>query len=102
MAQEVYLRMLRLERPELIRSPEAYLFTIAANIVREQALKNASRPLHLALHDASGEGAPQICGSLRSLGCCCSPPPSAPALIAGVSSARNTARPHRAIPLAKH
>ena len=55
MAQEVYLRMLRLERPELIRSPEAYLFTIAANIVREQALKNASRPLHLALHDASGE-----------------------------------------------
>jgi RNA polymerase sigma factor (sigma-70 family) len=53
LAQEVYLRLLRLERPELIRSPEAYLFTIAANIVRENALRDSSRPLHVALEDLS-------------------------------------------------
>ena len=55
LAQEVYLRLLRLERPDLIRSPEAYLFTIAANLARERALRNASHPLHIALHDVSVE-----------------------------------------------
>src|SRR5690348_16588481 len=51
LAQEVYLRLLRLERPELIRKPEAYLFTVAANIVRENALRSSARPLHVALQD---------------------------------------------------
>jgi len=55
LAQEVYLRMLRLDRPDLIRSPEAYLFTIAANIVREHALKQSSQPLHVCLQEVSGE-----------------------------------------------
>jgi len=49
------LRLLRLDRPDLIRSPEAYLFTIAANIVREHALKSSARPLHIALQDAPSE-----------------------------------------------
>src|SRR5580700_6349316 len=31
LVQEVYLRMLRVSDPEAIRSPEAYLFTVAAN-----------------------------------------------------------------------
>lgn len=51
LVQEVYLRILRLERPDLIRSPEAYLFTIAANIVREHGLKRSTRPVHIALED---------------------------------------------------
>ena len=55
LAQEVYLRLLRLERPDLIRSPEAYLFTIAANIARENALRTSSRPLHIALQDVSSD-----------------------------------------------
>ncbi len=35
LAQEVFVRLLRLERPELIRKPQAYLFSVAANLVRE-------------------------------------------------------------------
>jgi RNA polymerase sigma-70 factor (ECF subfamily) len=49
--QEVYLRILRLERPDLIRCPEAYLFTIAANIAREYNLKRSQRPVHIALDE---------------------------------------------------
>jgi len=52
LVQEVYLRLLRLDRPDLIRCPEAYLFTIAANIAHEHSLKRASRPPHIALEDA--------------------------------------------------
>lgn len=52
MVQEVYLRLLRLNRPDLIQSPEAYLYTIAANIAREQRLKSAVRAPHIALDDA--------------------------------------------------
>lgn len=51
LVQEVYIRILRLERPELIRSPEAYLFTIAANIAHEHRLKRFNRPTHIALDD---------------------------------------------------
>lgn len=38
LAQEVYLRFLRADRADLIRNPEAYLYTIALNLVREQAV----------------------------------------------------------------
>jgi RNA polymerase sigma factor (sigma-70 family) len=54
--QEVYLRILRLERPDLIQSPEAYLFTIAANIAREYHLKRSSGPVHITLDDVPSEG----------------------------------------------
>lgn len=55
MVQEVYLRLLRLNRPDLIQTPEAYLYTIAANIAREQRLKLVTRPTHVALDDAPAE-----------------------------------------------
>lgn len=58
LVQEVYLRILRLDRPDLIRSPEAYLFTIAANIVREHGLKRSARPLHITLEDAPADELP--------------------------------------------
>jgi RNA polymerase sigma factor (sigma-70 family) len=58
LVQEVYLRLLRLDRPDLIRAPEAYLFTIASNITREQALKRSSRPPHIALDDTPPEELP--------------------------------------------
>ena len=38
LTQEVYLRFLRADRDELIRNPEAYLYTVAANLVREQSV----------------------------------------------------------------
>lgn len=51
LVQEVYLRLLRLDRPDLIRCPEAYLFTIASNIAHEHGLKRSGRPPHIALED---------------------------------------------------
>jgi len=58
LVQEVYLRVLRLERPDLIRCPEAYLFTIAANIAREHRLRRSNRPPHITLDDAPLEELP--------------------------------------------
>jgi RNA polymerase sigma factor (sigma-70 family) len=58
LVQEVYLRLLRLDRPDLIRCPEAYLFTIASNIAHEQSLKRSSRPPHIALEDTLSEELP--------------------------------------------
>lgn len=51
LVQETYLRLLRLDRPDLIRCPEAYLFTIASNIAHEHRLKRSLRPPHIALED---------------------------------------------------
>ena len=44
MAQEVYLRMLRIPNIESIRSPEAYLFTVAQHVVQQHTLKGLPRP----------------------------------------------------------
>jgi RNA polymerase sigma-70 factor (ECF subfamily) len=48
--------LLRLDRPDLIRSPEAYVFTIAAHIAHEHNLKRSNRPVHVDLADISSEG----------------------------------------------
>ena len=40
--QEVYLRMLRVRNAESIRSPEAYLFTVAQHVVQQQALQTSA------------------------------------------------------------
>jgi RNA polymerase sigma-70 factor (ECF subfamily) len=58
LVQEVYLRLLRLDRPDLIRCPEAYLFTIASNIAHEHSLKRSSLPPHITLEDALPEQLP--------------------------------------------
>ena len=39
LAQEVFLRLLRVEGYESIRSPEAYLFTIASHVVHQHAVR---------------------------------------------------------------
>ena len=39
--QEVFLRMLRVEDPAAIRSPEAYLFTVALHVAQQHALKES-------------------------------------------------------------
>ena len=40
--QEVYLRMLRVPNVESVRSPEAYLFTVAQHVVQQHTLKSAA------------------------------------------------------------
>lgn len=40
LAQEVFLRMLRVEDATTIRHPEAYLFTVASNVVKEYAAQD--------------------------------------------------------------
>jgi RNA polymerase sigma factor (sigma-70 family) len=37
LAQEVYLRMLRVPEMEAIRNPESYLYTVASNLAKEHA-----------------------------------------------------------------
>ena len=38
LAQEVYLRILRVNDPDTIRNPQAYLFAVAGNLLKENAV----------------------------------------------------------------
>jgi RNA polymerase sigma-19 factor, ECF subfamily len=46
LAQEVYLRLLRVDRSDLIRQPRSYLLRIAANLLHEWRLKTRQNQLH--------------------------------------------------------
>ena len=39
-AQEVYLRLLRLDDTEFVREPQAYLYGVASNVVREFRMRS--------------------------------------------------------------
>ena len=61
LVQEIFLRLLRIKDHEAIRSPQAYLFTVASHVLREHALRQSGKPalmdpLHVANHfeDALG------------------------------------------------
>jgi RNA polymerase sigma-70 factor (ECF subfamily) len=43
LAQEVYLRMLRVADPSTIRNPAVYLFTVASNLLKEHATLDQRR-----------------------------------------------------------
>jgi len=43
LAQEVFLRFIRVERHERIRNPEAYLFTIASHVLAQHGLQSRER-----------------------------------------------------------
>ncbi|MGC4030039.1 MAG: sigma-70 family RNA polymerase sigma factor [Steroidobacteraceae bacterium] len=47
-AQEVFLRLLRYDRTELIERPQAYLYRIAANVSAEWAARSSRRHPHRA------------------------------------------------------
>ena len=47
LAQEVFLRLLRVEHHESIRSPEAYLFTVASHVLHQHALRQAHIPISI-------------------------------------------------------
>jgi RNA polymerase sigma factor (sigma-70 family) len=44
LAQEVFLRLMRVEEHEVIRSPEAYLFTVARHVAHQHTLHEANAP----------------------------------------------------------
>ena len=55
LAQEVYLRMLRVNDVEAIQSPQRYLFTVASNLLKENAELERRRGSSVELEAASAE-----------------------------------------------
>jgi RNA polymerase sigma factor (sigma-70 family) len=50
--QEIYLRLMRVKRLESIRSPQAYLFTVAFHVVYQHKLSVAAIPESVDVLDA--------------------------------------------------
>jgi len=55
LAQEVFLRLLRVEGYENIRSPEAYLFTIASHVIHQDAVRRSSEPTSVDIAEVFSE-----------------------------------------------
>lgn len=55
LAQEVFMRLMRVQNYEEIRSPEAYLFTVASHVVQQHAQKRASIPESLEVTELLSE-----------------------------------------------
>jgi RNA polymerase sigma factor (sigma-70 family) len=55
LAQEVYLRMLRVNDMDAIQSPQRYLFTVASNLLKENAVLDRRRHSSVEIDDTSGE-----------------------------------------------
>ena len=52
LAQEVFLRMLRVKDMDAIRNPEAYLFAVASNLAKEHAVQAWRRGTSVNVEDA--------------------------------------------------
>jgi RNA polymerase sigma-70 factor (ECF subfamily) len=61
LAQEVYLRMLRVSDPGAILNPEAYLFAVAGNLVKENAIADRRQAENA---DVEGTEAQQLLADL--------------------------------------
>ena len=55
LAQEVFLRLLRVDHHEAIRSPEAYLFTVASHVVHQHALRQSAIPVAVDIDNVLAE-----------------------------------------------
>jgi RNA polymerase sigma factor (sigma-70 family) len=53
LAQEVYLRLLRVPDASALRNPEGYLYAIAANLIKERAAQQRLRRNCVSLEDAA-------------------------------------------------
>ncbi|MBL8267665.1 RNA polymerase sigma factor [Steroidobacter sp.] len=51
LAQEVFLRLLRIERHEAIRNPQAYLYTVASHVLHQHLLRRAATPETVEIAD---------------------------------------------------
>lgn len=54
-AQEVFLRLLRVERQDAIRNPEAYLYTVASHVLQQHTLRQSTDPVFVDITDALAE-----------------------------------------------
>lgn len=55
LVQEVYLRLLRMPRHETIRSPQAYLFTVARNVLHEHRLSHSAAARAVEMNEVLAE-----------------------------------------------
>jgi RNA polymerase sigma factor (sigma-70 family) len=55
LAQEVFLRLMRVEHHESIRSPEAYLFTVASHVLHQHTLRLANTPASIDIAEVFAE-----------------------------------------------
>jgi RNA polymerase sigma-70 factor (ECF subfamily) len=55
LVQDVYLRLLRMPRHETIRSPQAYLFTVARNVLYEHRLSHSAAPQAVEMDEVLAE-----------------------------------------------
>jgi RNA polymerase sigma factor (sigma-70 family) len=55
LVQEVFLRLLRSDRAEAIRSPEAYLFGIAKHVLHQHRTQTSNAPQNVDIADVLGE-----------------------------------------------
>jgi len=55
LAQEVFLRLMRVEHHESIRSPEAYLFTVASHVLHQHTLRQANTPASIDISEVFAE-----------------------------------------------
>ena len=55
LAQEVYLRMLRIRDPGAIRNPVSYLYTVANNLVKENAVLDRRQASGIDVDDVSAQ-----------------------------------------------
>ena len=55
LAQEVFLRLLRVQEQESIRNPEAYLFTVAGHVLQQHTLRQATQSSFVDITDALSE-----------------------------------------------
>jgi RNA polymerase sigma factor (sigma-70 family) len=53
LAQEVYLRMLRVSDADAIRNPELYLYTVANNLVKEHAVLDRRQAIDVDIDDTT-------------------------------------------------
>jgi RNA polymerase sigma-70 factor (ECF subfamily) len=58
LAQEVYVRMLRVSDTEAIRNPQLYLYTVASNLVKEHAVLERRQAGRLDLDETSVQQRP--------------------------------------------
>lgn len=55
LAQEVFLRLLRVRHHETIRSPEAYLFTVASHVLHQHTLRQSTAPKSVDIAETFSE-----------------------------------------------
>jgi RNA polymerase sigma factor (sigma-70 family) len=55
LAQEAYFRLCRVRDPDLIQSPESYLFRIASNLAHEFLLRRRNQPSFVELDPDQGD-----------------------------------------------